>query len=147
MENKEKEIQFQMRISSINVLRFSQYEIGEFDNNKNDAIEYQSDFGVKLLEESSEISVESTVKLKVKELDAYIGELKVIMKFNILPFDTIIKKENENFKIPDMLLLNLLNIITGTIRGILYEKLRGTILQNEIFPLINVKDLLKNKDV
>jgi hypothetical protein len=147
MEKKDKEIQFQMRISSINVLRFSQYDIDEFDPNKVDAIEYQSDFGVKSLQESSEIAVEATLKLKVQELDSYFCELKVLMKFHITPFDIVVKKGDDGYQIPDLLIFNLFNILTGTIRGILYEKLRGTILQNEVLPLIDIKDLMKAKDV
>lgn len=147
MENKEKELQFQMRISSVNVLRFSQYDIEDFDPNKFDAIEYQSDYGVKVLPDSSEIAVETTLKLKVQELDSYFGELKVLMKFQITPFDNIIKKVDDEFQIPDLLIFNLFNILTGTLRGILYEKLRGTILQNEVLPLIDIKDLMKAKKV
>lgn len=147
MENKEKEIQFQMRISSINVLRFSQYDIDDFDANKPNAIEYQSDFGVKALSETSEIAVETTLKLKVQELDSYFGELKVLMKFHINPFDNVVKQVEDGFQIPDLLIFNLFNILTGTLRGILYEKLRGTILQNEVLPLIDIKDLLKAKEV
>lgn len=147
MENKEKELQFQMRISSVNVLRFSQYDIGDFDPNKFDAIEYQSDYGVKVLPDSSEIAVETTLKLKVQELDSYFGELKVLMKFHITPFDNVIKKLDNEFQIPDLLIFNLFNILTGTLRGILYEKLRGTVLQNEVLPLIDIRDLMKSKEV
>lgn len=147
MENKEKEIQFQMKISSINVLRFSQYDIEDFDPNKFNAIEYQSDFGIKTLPETNEIAVETTLKLKVQELDSYFGELKVLMKFRITPFDDVIKKAEDGFQIPDLLIFNLINILTGTLRGILYEKLRGTVLQNEVLPLIDIKDLIKAKEV
>ena len=147
MESKEKEIQFQMRISSISVLRFSQHDIEEFDPNKVDAIEYQSDFEVKTLHETSEIAVETTLKLKVQELDSYFGELKVLMKFHISPFDTVIKKVDDGYQIPDLLIFNLFNILIGTIRGILYEKLRGTILQNEVLPLFDVRDLMNAKEI
>ncbi len=147
MESKEKEIQFQMRISSISVLRFSQHDIEEFDPNKVDAIEYQSDFEVKTLHETSEIAVETTLKLKVQELDSYFGELKVLMKFHISPFDTVIKKVDDGYQIPDLLIFNLFNILIGTIRGILYEKLRGTILQNEVLPLFDVRDLMNAKKI
>lgn len=147
MENKEKEVQFQMRISSINVLRFSQFDTEPFDPNKPEAIEYQSDYSVKVLPESSEIAVETTLKLKIQELDSYFGELKVLMKFHITPFDNVIKKGKEGFQIPDLLIINLFNILTGTLRGILFEKLRGTILQNEVLPLIDIKDLMKAKEI
>lgn len=145
MGNKEKEIQFQMRISSINVLGFSQYDIDDFDPNKPDAIEYQSDFSVKALSETSEIAVETTLKLKVQELDNYFGDLKVLMKFHITPFDNVVKQVEDGFQIPDLLIFNLFNILTGTLRGVLYEKLRGTILQNEVLPLINIKELIEEK--
>ncbi|RZJ91310.1 MAG: hypothetical protein EOO20_05375 [Chryseobacterium sp.] len=133
-----------MRISSVSVTRFSQYDIEDFEVNDS-AIEYQSDFNIKVLPDFEEISIESTVKLYVKELAKYFGELKLIIKFSITPFGDVIKSENNGFEVPDLLVINLFNIIAGTIRGILYEKLRGTVLQNEVFPLIDVRELLKNK--
>ena len=140
MDNK-KDIQFQMKISSINVMRFSQYDVE--DNTKQNTIEYQSDFGIRILEETSEIAIETTVKLKSQGLDKYLGELKTLIKFNIRPFGTVIKKEGGSYQIPNDLMLNLFNIVTGTVRGILHERLRGTSLQNEIFPLIDVNQLIK----
>ena len=67
------------------------------------------------------------------------------MKFQITPFDTIIGKDNVGYKVPDTLILNLFNIVAGTIRGILYEKLKGTVLQNEVLPLIDVNKLIKSR--
>ena len=147
MAKKTQEIQFQMRISSINVLKFSQYDIEALDLTKDSTIEFQSDFGVQILEKSSEIAIETTVKLKIQELDKYYGELKTLIKFSVDPFAVVVKKNGDNYQIPDMIMMNLFNIAAGTLRGILFEKLRGTVLQKEILPLIDVRELLKSREV
>ncbi|MDI9365069.1 MAG: hypothetical protein QM541_08975 [Flavobacterium sp.] len=144
MENKPLDIKFQMRISALSTLKFAIYDIENFGLIKNKAIEYESQFNIKILEESNEIAIETTVKLKNLELDDYLAEIKVLMKFTFLPFDTIVQKSNGGYQIPDAIVLNLFNIISGTLRGILFEKLRGSVLQNEIFPLIDVKNLLSS---
>lgn len=142
MENQEKQVQFKMKINSINVLRFSQYEIEDIDPDKLADIEYQSDFGIKALPDTSEVAVQTTLKIKIQELNCYFGELKVQMNFHISPFDNVIKRTDTGFKLPDILTYNLFNILSGTLRGVLHEKLKGTILQNEVFPLIDIKDLI-----
>lgn len=143
MENK-KEIQFQMRISSINVLKYAQFDLNEIiDKN---SIEYQSDFALQILEESSEMAIETTVTIKIQGTDKYFGELKTVIKFNVTPFTAVVKKENGEYQIPNPVMLNLFHIVAGTIRGILHEKFRGTILQGEVYPLMDVNQLLKPKE-
>jgi hypothetical protein len=142
-----KSVKFQMRISSINVLKFSQFDLADFDTNKKNLVEYQSSFEVKVLDESEEIGIQANVKLKIIELDEYFGELKVLFKFHLTPFDVVAKKIDEvSFQIPDFLMLNFTNIVIGTLRGILFEKLKGTPLQNEIFPLIDLNEIVKQND-
>ncbi len=145
MENKIKEVTFQMRISSLNVLKFSQYDIEGFEADKEDLIEYQSNINFTVLEESSEVAIEITVKLKNTDLNALLGELKVLMKFHITPLSEVITKKEDDFEIPDAVVSNLITIVAGTVRGILYEKLRGTPLQGQVFPLIDVKELIQKK--
>lgn len=142
MENK-KDIQFQMKISSINVLKYAQFDLNEtIDKN---SIEYQSDFGVQIMEDTSEIGIETTVNIKIQGTDKLLGELKTLIKFNLNPFEAVVKKESENFQIPNPVMLNLFHIVAGTIRGILHEKFKGTMLQGEVFPLIDVNQLLSVK--
>jgi hypothetical protein len=142
MKNEKHKVEFQMRLTSISVLKFAQYDIEFFDTKKEDAIEYQSEFNLKVLEESSSILIETTLKLKVLELEKYFGELKVATTFHISPFEKIIKQDNDSHQIPDLLVANLFSIVTGIVRGILFEKLRGTVLQDEILPLIDINKLV-----
>ena len=143
METKN-EIKLQMRISSINVLKFCQYDVNNFLT-ENGNLEFQSNFEFKILEESNEIGILSTIILNVVNLNTHFGELKVQINFNLHPFNDVIKKIDEkSFNIPDVLMSTLTNIATGTVRGILYEKFKGTIIQNEIFPLLDINNLLKS---
>ena len=137
------DIQFQMRISALNVVRFSQYDFdGAVDPEE---IDFHSNFGVKINAELSEIAIEITVQLKIKDADIKLSELKVVMKFEIHPFHKVIVQENDEFRVPDQIMINLFNIAAGTIRGIIHERLKGTELQAVIFPLLDVNSLLKSK--
>lgn len=138
---------FQMRISSINTLRFSQFDIEDINIDRKYIIEYESNFGIRLFEATDEIGMEATVKMKIPEIDRYFGELKIVIKFFISPFREVVVKNSEtDFNIPDILLVNFTNIVAGAIRGILHEKLKGTILQDEVYPLIDVNQILKLKE-
>lgn len=146
METK-KEIKFGLKYSSINVVKFSQYDVEDFSIDNENLIEYQNNFEVKVFEDSDEIGMMSTTVLKIIEIDQIFCELKLLSKFKIINFkDVVIKKEEGSFDIPESLLLNFSTIVLGTIRGILHEKLKGTILQNEVFPLIDIRDLKKQKE-
>lgn len=147
MAKKKKDIKLGLRYSSINVLKFSQYDVGDFDAKNDDIIEYQTDFAAIVLEKTEEIGIQTTIKLKIIEIDEIFCELKVESRFQVVPFNDIIVKNDKGYDIPDGLLVNFTAIILGTIRGILYEKLKGTILQNEVLPLIDINDLMKNQEV
>lgn len=53
-------------------------------------------------------------------------------------------KKNQ-IKLPDELLLSLLNIVYGTSRGILYEKFQSSFLKNIILPPFDTKKLMGKK--
>lgn len=142
------QIQFQMRITSINVLRFSVHELSGLKSVGGDIFEYQSDFEVKILEESNEIGIEMTVSIRVRETGELFSDLKILMKFEFLPYDqVVIKKKDKTFNIPHAVIGNLFHITAGTIRGILYERLKGTISPIEIFPLLDINQMFADRDL
>lgn len=141
------QIEFALRYSNINVLSYSQYDISKIDDKKEASIEFQSNFQVKILKDTSEIVIFSTINLLSIDTKALLAELKIECYFEIKPFDkVIIQKSETEFQIPDDLLIQLISLSVSTIRGILHEKLKGTNLQKEIFPLINPKDLLNKEN-
>lgn len=141
------QLEFGLRFSNINVLSYSQYDISKIDDNKEASIEFQSNFQVKILKDTSEIVIFSTINLLSIDTKALLAELKIECYFEVKPFDRVVIQKSENeFQIPDDLLVQLISLSISTIRGILHEKLKGTNLQKEIFPLINPKDLLNKEN-
>lgn len=139
-------IQFQMRIASIDVLRFAIHEVNGFDKSANDIFEYQSEFGFNVFEENNQVGIEMTVVVRVRETGELFSDLKVLMKFEILPFNLVIIKKNEKtFNIPNEVMSNLLHVTAGTARGILYERLKGTIAHLEIYPLLDINQLFADR--
>jgi len=142
-----KNITFNLRFAEINISKYSQFDLEkEFNKDEKLLIEFQSDFLFRVLKEEGKIICVVSVKLIIIETKEYFAELKVENVFNIKPFDEIIKIESDDtFDIPDPVLHNLVSLSISTVRGILSEKLKGTIAQNEVYPLINVASLFEDK--
>lgn len=143
---KKKNKTLSIKYISLNVLNYYQHDIGEYNVKKDEVIEYIIDNGVKLLEELEQIHLMTTVKLSIKEKDTIFCELKVLSKFEVKTFSDVILRKNEStYSVPDTLMSKLTTIALGTIRGVLHEKLRGTILQNELLPLIDLNNNTNEK--
>jgi len=54
--------------------------------------------------------------------------------------------KDEEYKIPDGLIVTLFSISYSTLRGIIYEKGRGTILERIITPIIDPKIVLQKNE-
>ena len=83
------------------------------------------------------------VKLVLLETKEDFAALKVESFFELKPFNNVIQKVNDNFDIPDGILVNIATLSAGTVRGILFEKLKGTIVEKEVYPLIDINALFK----
>ncbi len=141
MENKQ--VTLKMRFSKINVLRFSQYDVSQFDTTRDALIEYQSSFSVSAQKETNEIVTLADIKLVLLETKELYADLKVECNYEVLPFD-FINIDGTKFELPKDLVYHLISLSISTIRGILHEKLKGTPLQKEVFPLIDPKEMIAN---
>lgn len=137
---KEKEITYNLRILDIKVVRFSQFELLEkFDETKYPLVEYQTNFDFKVIEEEEKIISIITVKIKIIETNEYFAELIVETSFFVSPIGIIVTKtENEKFDVKGIVLYNIASVSLSTIRGILFERLKGSIIQKELYPLADL---------
>lgn len=136
-----KKMTFEMKFDGIKIINFSQSNL-EFDKDSKPKVEFRTDFAFGVFPDLSKIGCLLTIKVLLPELNEEFAELKAEFGFKIKPFDKVVTDKGEDaFEIPDALMHNLASISISSARGILFEKLRGTALQNEIFPLVNPANL------
>lgn len=142
-----KKMSFEMKFDGIKIINFSQSNLElDFDKENKPRIEFHTDFQFGVFPEESKLRCLLTIKVLLPELEEEFAELKAEFSFKIKPFDEIVTDKGDNkFDIPDALMYNLASISISSARGILFEKLRGTALQNEIFPLVNPASLFGQK--
>jgi hypothetical protein len=142
-----KKMTFEMKFNGIKIINFSQSNLElEYDKNIKPKVEFRTDFSFGVFPDESKLSCLLTIKVLLPEQNEEFAELKVEFSFKIKPFDEIVKvKGDDSYEIPDAVMHNLASISVSSARGILFEKLRGTALQNEIFPLVNPANLFGQK--
>lgn len=142
-----KELTFNLRFAEIKLIEYSQFDLEqEFDINAKGLIEFQSKFNFRVLSKEEKIGCIVDVKLVINETKEEFAQIKVENYFNIEPFKEVVKEKSpNNYDIPNPLLHNLVSLSISTVRGIISEKLKGTIAQREVYPLINLDNLFKNK--
>ena len=82
------------------------------------------------------------------ETNEYFAELIVETSFFVSPIKSVVTKaENGNYDVKGVVLYNIGTVSLSTIRGILFEKLKGSDIQKEIFPLADLSKmfLVNNK--
>lgn len=72
-------------------------------------------------------------------------DLDFLSEFEISDMKSVIKIENENFNIPDELLINFISLTYSSARGIIFAKTQGSYLNQYILPVIDPKVLLEHK--
>lgn len=137
---KQEEITFNLKFKDIKVTKFSQFELLEqIDENKFPLVEFQTQFNFKVIDNEEVIVSIVTVKIKVLETNEYFAELIVETSFFVTPLSKIAtKKENGIYDIKRIVLYNIASVSLSTIRGILFERLKGSIIQKEIYPLTDL---------
>lgn len=143
----DKNITLNLRFAEIKVSKYSQYDLEkDFKKDAKPLIEFQSNFQFKVLEKEERLSCLVTVLIIIIETKEVFAELKVENVFEIKPFKDVVKSKTEDsYDIPDAILYNLVSLSISTVRGILSEKLKGTIVQNEVYPLVDPISLFDSK--
>ncbi|MDM1397105.1 hypothetical protein HX049_07945 [Myroides odoratimimus] len=141
MKSKE-EIKINAKIIRIKSLNFTQNDIQDDQYIENNI--FKLDFNTKLQfgynKEANEFIIFVDVVSYVKELDLEFSKIKVENAFEINSFGIDLDFENiseEGVNIPDFVINSLVEASISNVRGMLVERFRGTIFQNEILPLIS----------
>lgn len=77
--------------------------------------------------------------------DAIVGAYTAAVFFEIQNFDDILRPEGQLIEIPDVLVGSLNSIAISTIRGMMFEAFKGTILHSAILPVVDIQQMLKTR--
>lgn len=136
------QITLNLGYKNIKVVRFSQFELDkEFDKDRFPLVEFQTTFNFKIDEKDEIIVCTIEVKIKILETGEDFAELIVENSFNISPLKELINIDSNQYNIPIPILQTIASICGSTVRGILFERLRGSTIQNEVYPLIDITQL------
>ncbi len=126
-------------IHGIELVSFSiqPQQTGEY---RTDTFEFNIQQEQKTSAEKRLLIVFSTITVKEAGKDTVLASLQVACGFEIVSFESIMKKDKEgNFLIPHNFHVTTNRIAAATARGILYAQLRGSYLQNAILPVLPVE--------
>ena len=97
-----------------------------------------------ILQGESQIAVEVRSAAINTETNIEVASCAVMLTYTVDNIDEFVTKESDTkLTIRDHLMLNMLNPAYGTLRGVMYARFAGTLLERRPLPLIDIQDLLK----
>lgn len=150
--DKEESKKINFRFAKINTSKFSQFDLEkEFDKTEEPLTNFNSSFQFKVEPTTETVSCKVSVKVSIIETKELFCELIVENDFIVKPLNEIIRGkhdeiEGDSYGLPTEVLRTIVSLSISTVRGILYEKLKGTIIQDEIYPIINPSTLFDTKE-
>lgn len=87
------------------------------------------------------------VIVKYRHQDSTLLEVGALFNFEIIQLSSILITKNNKSLVPENILMNMVNIAIGTLRGIMFLKTQNTILEKFVLPLLPadaITGLVKN---
>lgn len=110
-----------------------------------DNIDWMIGFRPVVHDHESRISVEVRSAAINMVTNLEVASCAVLLTYNVENLREFVVKESESkLTIRDHLMLNMLNPAYGTLRGVMYARFAGTLLERRPLPLIDVQDLVKS---
>jgi hypothetical protein len=120
---------------------------------RHDVAHFKNDFKAELRYNESEKQIVANLNLVIRAELAEVERshpvecrLDVWFYFNILNWDDMITEENGKAVANITLQMSLLGIAFSTARGMLIERTRGTVFQEQYLPVVSPSSLLKRTD-
>ncbi|QIE58633.1 hypothetical protein G5B37_03375 [Rasiella rasia] len=143
--DKQESKKLDMRFKNIKVLKYSQFDLlEEFDKDVRPLVNFNSNFQFKVEPENNQITCVVMVQISILETGELFSELKVENVIEMTPLAEIIETSDGSHNVPNGILQLVVSLSISTVRGILSEKVKGTIMQDEIYPLIDPASLISN---
>lgn len=138
------QIEVKMKLAAIELLD-SEIHMPRTPDFKLEKVNYNLNLEAKVNPVDKFIFNITTVEAR-NELDNFLlAKVTVNLVFNIENFEEVIKPKKDSFDIPELLVVIFNNISISTVRGIMFERFRGTILHNFPLPIIDPQKMQLQK--
>ena len=95
-------------------------------------------------QEGSCISVEVRSAAINTKTNIEVASCAVVLTYTVENIAEFVTREpNDKLTVRDQLMVNMLNPAYGTLRGVMYARFVGTLLERRPLPLISIQDLVK----
>ena len=135
-----------IRYANINVSKYSQFDLKkEFNKDSKPLINFNTNFNFQVKQEKNLLICIISLNLSIIETGESYCDLVIENEFEIKQLSKIlIKNKAKEFNVPVEILRTLVSMSSSTMRGILYEKSKGTMIQNEIYPIFDPSKIIKD---
>ncbi len=143
------ETTFNLRLDNISVDNYSfKNPTKKFNIVKKGFVGFSFSFKFGVNFNSRNLEIKILLLGTIKETEEEILTSQVTFTYNIKELVDIVKIDDNSHEmsIPDEFLEVLISLSVSTFRGIIYEKNMGTLIQNEIIPIVDTKSMIKNMD-
>jgi hypothetical protein len=132
------QINMSFRIKNISTKEFSIRNIVLDDTLDKEQFPFQISLGTQIDPQNKSISVDTFVNV-FTDLDNKnkICGLTTRLVYEVENLQSLVIVENDNIKIPEVLMTTLISIAISTTRGILTAKTEGTLLHDVFMPVVN----------
>lgn len=94
--------------------------------------------------EGARIAVEVRSAAINAESNIEVASCAVVLTYMVENIGNFVTRESDDrLTIRDQLMLNMLNPAYGTLRGVMYARFAGTLLERRPLPLVDINDLVK----
>lgn len=142
--NKSIPISVIFKLSGIKIDQFSLKEPQKkFDQNKDSIVNYQINCTIPHKIINKNLLVLIKVIAIIIETEEILLEIQTGFQFEIDSINNKPLSQIKEIKLPEDLVTTFVSISISTIRGIIFERAKGTVLQNQLMPVVNPKNLIR----
>jgi len=139
------QIELKIIFEKLDVVDFKVTTIDTSQSKK--GLEFEFNSGIEIDKNNEQIKIILKIQINDSETKDEICSTAVRFTFTIVNLNKLPKQDKgKKILIPTRLMHDLFSSSYSTLRGILYEKFLGTLLNGVLLPLININELIPNSE-
>lgn len=133
-----------LKFEKIHVEEFSQAKLGDdFDPDVHNTVIFNTGYRFLISDNSDKVECNLKITIGIPNLIEDYISMTVANEFRIIDLQNITTGNDGDKTLPNELVKNLISLAISSTRGVVSERLRGTVLANHVYPLINPESVME----